>query len=178
MNGPQFYGKRVAAWCAVLVMAMALVAILAGCGQTPEQAPILLPASVTSAPITATEPMANAQPRVMSYAEWRASQAIGIATEDEVRVALIEAGIPHRDAAHLARAVVSCESPTMDRNGQSLGANLAATGDGGVSQGPFQVHVGWNPQYVGTYLFDLSEAAKVAAEIFHQQGRRAWSCLK
>lgn len=134
-----------------------------------QAAPILLPAS-----LSVPEPTVRAQ----TYTEWRESTPRGIATEDEVWVALVEAGMPPVSAAVLARAAVRCESPVLDRDGTSLGARLTAVGDAGASRGPLQIHTGWNPWASSAYLFDLTAAAEAAARIEREGGVGRWSCAR
>lgn len=180
MNGPQFYGRRVAGWCAVIGMAVGLAAMLMGCASgQPVGAPVdplVLPASVTSAPNTATEPIANAQPRVMSYAEWRASEPVTIATEDEVWVSLVEAGIDHATARLLARASVNCESPVRQRDGVSIGARIQNTGDNLRSHSHMMINLDWNPWAEAMYLYTLPTAAEASARVLRDGG--SWSCAR
>lgn len=167
----QFYGRRVAGWCAVLVMAVALVAILAGCQGAGTPLEAVAPSPSPGTPSEAT------YPRVLSYSDWRAQTPILIATEDEVRVALIEAGIPHQDAAHLARVAVSCEAPARQRDGVSIGARMDARGDeGGRSQGPLQLNTVAHEWARGMYLADLTASAEAAARVYRMQGVNAWTC--
>lgn len=194
----QFYGRRVATYCAALVMAVALVAILAGCGGAGEapgagvepadarEGAGLKPAASSVSPPQNLVDTARGTPfsapvyaprRVLSYAEWRASEPVTIATEDEVFVALVEAGIPHREASVLARASVNCESPVRQRDGVSIGARMDARGDaGGRSQGPLQVNTAAHEWARGMYLADLTASAEAAARVYRMQGVGAWSC--
>ena len=94
-----------------------------------------------------------------------------------MRVALIEAGIPHQDAAHLARVSVSCESPVKQRDGVSIGARMDARGDeGGRSRGPLQINTAAHEWARDLYLADLTASAEAAARVYRMQGVSAWSC--
>lgn len=171
----QFIGRRVAVWCAVLAMAVALVAITVGCGDAqatePEQAPIVLSATL-SAPTPFT-------PRVLSLAEWRATVPRRIATVEEAETALIEAGMPPVEASVLASIAANCEAPKRDRDGTSIGIDLNARGDAdGRSQGAFQVNTVAHPWSRDLYLADLDVSAQAAVRIFRAQGLSAWSCSR
>ena len=134
-----------------------------------QTAPILLPAR-----LAIPEPPVRTQ----TYTQWRASEPVTVATEDEVWVALVEAGMPPVSAAVLARAAVRCESPVLDRDGTSIGARLTAVGDAGASRGPLQIHTGWNPWASSAYLFDLTAAAEAATRIEREGGVGRWSCAR
>lgn len=131
--------------------------------------PILLPAR-----LSVPEPTL----RSMSYSEWRESTPRGIVTEDEVWVALVEAGVPPSSASVLARAAVNCEAPVRDRDGTSIGARLTAVGDSGRSSGPLQVNEDYNPWAASLYLFDLSGSSEATARIEREGGVGRWSCAR
>lgn len=153
----------------VMVMAVALGGMACQSRAEEPVQPIVLSASLSPA----TPPV-----RSQTYEQWRASTPKTIATRDEAEAALVEAGMTPRAAASLSWLAANCEAPARDRDGQSIGLNLQAVGDNGLSRGPLQINVGWNPQYSDTYLFDLHESAKAAVEIWRTQGLSAWSCWR
>lgn len=131
---------------------------------TPIATPILLPVA-----------LATAQPIPLTYERWRSETPLTIVTEEELRVALIEAGIPHGDSAYLASLAVNCEAPARQRDGVSIGARMDARGDeGGRSQGPLQINTVAHPW--ATNLNSLTSSAAAAARVYWMQGTEAWSC--
>lgn len=159
---PQLLGERVATYAACVVMAGIIVAILTGGEDRPA------PPAVTATPSPVV--------RSRTYQAWRAATPATIATEDEVRVALIEAGMPHEASRQLARAAVECESPKWDRDGESIGADLHAVGDQGRAIGPFQIRVDVHKWAQGMYLPDLQQSAQAAVRVWREQGAEAWAC--
>lgn len=130
-----------------------------------EQRPMVLAAAIAP-PIV--------QPRVLSYSEWRAQTPVSIYTEEEIRVALIEAGFSPSRAASLASAWVNCEAPVLDRDGVSIGAKRDARGDSGKAKGPGAINVEWNPWADAYYLDDLGVTASVAFRVASEGG--PWYC--
>ena len=184
---PQLLGRRVAAWCAVLVMAVALVAMIAGCGGSAladargdgggASVASHAQGSLTGRPApTSTPSPAPSTPRVLRYAEWRASEPRTIASEEEIEAALVAAAVPPQDAAHLARIAVSCEAPVKQRDGVSIGADLHAIGDQGRAIGAFQIRVDAHPWALDLDLTSLTDSAAAAARVYAMQGLSAWSC--
>ncbi len=173
-GGQQFYGKRVAVWAGVLTL------LVAGLFLAVSSSTVREPHIDLRVPEPLVPPAATAQPqlRAQTYSAWRMSEPITIVTEDEVFVALVEAGIPRGHARVLARAAVECEAPVKDRNDVSIGALLTANGDGGKSHGPLQIHVGHNPWAAEMALTDLDTAARAAAVIYHEGGITRWSCAR
>ena len=174
---PQLLGRRVALWCAVIGMAVGLAAMLMGCASgQPVGAPVdplVLPAVVTSAP----ETMTNAQPRALTYQQWRAETPLTIALPGEAQAALIAAGMPWKDAERLADLAANCEAPVRDVDGTSIGINLHALGDGGLAVSGFQVRIDAHPWAARLLMTDLGVAAGAAARIYQQAGSLApWSC--
>lgn len=162
---------------AVALLALGLAGMVGRGQETPEiasQRPIVV--SVPFSHLT-SEPLRPTL-RSMSYSEWRESTPRGIVTEDEVWVALVEAGVPPASASVLARASVNCEAPVRDRDGTSIGARLTAVGDSGRSSGPLQVNEDYNPWAASLYLFDLSGSSEATARIEREGGVSRWSCAR
>lgn len=170
----QFIGRRVAGWCAVLVMAVALVAIVAGCASTTPEPAILLPAPlVPSVP----SPDATPAPTAQTYAAWRAETPRRIATVEEAAAALLRAGMPVREAETLAALSASCEAPAYDVDGTSLGIDLYAVGDQGRAHGAFQVRTDVHTWAARLLLADLDVSAQAAVRVYREAGSLApWSC--
>ena len=154
------------------------------------------PGAVASAPVAFVSPplvappalttTAQLQPRSLTYAAWRASEPITIATEAEAQAALIERGMRWDEAETLARAAALCEAPVWDtRAGTSIGIRLAERGDDGRAHGGFAVRVDVHPELAQQYDLDTLEGAADAAwEIRNEAARvwgeplRPWSCVR
>ena len=166
--------RRAAPFAAVALLTVGMAGMFGDGGQdapAASQTPLVLSSSLshlTSQPV---------RPIGRSYEQWRAETPVTIVVEAEVAAALLDAGMPADSARALARAVVECESPVRESSGRSIGSSVTSRGDQGLSRGPFQIHVGWNPQYADTDLFDLNEGARAAVAIWRQQGLSAWACI-
>ena len=134
--------------------------------------PILLPVVLATEQPTA---LTYERSTSLTYERWRSETPLTIVTEEELRVALIEAGIPHGDSAYLASLAVNCEAPVRQWDGVSIGARMDARGDeGGRSQGPLQINTVAHPW--ATNLNSLTSSAAAAARVYWMQGTEAWSC--
>ena len=124
-------------------------------------------------------PESPAPVRVLTYAEWRASEPVRIVTEAEARAALVDAGMAPHEASRLAHASANCEAPVFDRDGTSIGIDTQARGDQGRAVGPFQIRADIHPNLASRYdLENLAEAARAAVAIRDAAGGLApWSCI-